>query len=364
MTTGSGYGLSAVPNAQDQAAPELAWRPPRPRSYSPGIALIGAGGITEFHLAAYRRMGLPVRVIANRSLERAAARRDQFFSEAAITDSWETAFRHPDVEVVDIALPTEVRAPVVEAAIAAGKHVLSQKPFAEDLATARRLADLADRQGVRLAVNQNGRWAPHFAYLRKAVQGGLVGDVATIDVQLAFDHSWTVGTPFEEVPHLVLFDFGIHWFDMAATLLCGRPVETVSASATRARHQTARPPFLASALLRGRDFEVRMSFNAATTYGQVDRTTVAGSLGTIVSEGPSLSVQTVRLTTAGGTSSPVLEGSWFENGFEGAMGELLCALEVGREPENSARNNLTTLALAFAARDSADRGLPVALSDG
>jgi len=47
------------------------------------------------------------------------------------------------------------------------------------------------------------------------------------------------------------------------------------------------------------------------------------------------------------------------DGFRGTMGELLCAIEEDREPRNSARNNLQSLALCFAALASADSGEPV-----
>jgi hypothetical protein len=53
-----------------------------------------------------------------------------------------------------------------------------------------------------------------------------------------------------------------------------------------------------------------------------------------------------------------LEGTWFTSGFQGAMGELLCAIEDGREPTNGARENLDSLALCFAALASADTGTP------
>lgn len=48
------------------------------------------------------------------------------------------------------------------------------------------------------------------------------------------------------------------------------------------------------------------------------------------------------------------------DGFRGTMGELLCAIEEGREPANSAANNLRTLELCFAALKSADTGRPQA----
>jgi hypothetical protein len=55
---------------------------------------------------------------------------------------------------------------------------------------------------------------------------------------------------------------------------------------------------------------------------------------------------------------PRLTGAWFNDGFAGAMGELLCAIEDGREPLNSARGNLFSLKLCLAALRSAESGIP------
>jgi hypothetical protein len=58
---------------------------------------------------------------------------------------------------------------------------------------------------------------------------------------------------------------------------------------------------------------------------------------------------------------PQLTGAWFNDGFAGAMGELLCAIEDDREPLNSARSNLSSLKLCQAARRSVRTGAPVAV---
>ena len=62
-----------------------------------------------------------------------------------------------------------------------------------------------------------------------------------------------------------------------------------------------------------------------------------------------------------GSVTVPLEGSWFESGFRGTMGELLCAIEDDREPNHSARDNLRSLELCFAALKSADSGQPINL---
>jgi predicted dehydrogenase len=356
--TSSGYGLSQVAVGGMMAAPELPYLPPRPRAYRPKIALIGCGGISEYHLRAYVAMGLDLAMLCDRDLGRAEKRRVEFCPRAQVTADYRDVLGRDDIDVVDVALHPEHRVEVIEAALRARKHVLSQKPFVLDLAVGARLVALAESQGVHLAVNQNGRWAPHLAYLNAAVQAGVVGEVASVDVTLQWDHTWTAGTPFEAIRHLALFDFGIHWFDLAACLMRGRKPERVWASVRRANFQQMRPPMLAQVAIDYPGAQVRLNFNGHVRHGQEDRTVVCGSHGTLRSFGPSLSEQTVVLHTAAGQATVPLEGTWFTSGFQGAMGELLCAIEEKRTPAHDAYRNLDTLALCFAALASADSGEP------
>ena len=66
----------------------------------------------------------------------------------------------------------------------------------------------------------------------------------------------------------------------------------------------------------------------------------------------------------GSTRTPVsLHGAWFVDGFAAAMGELMCAVAEGREPENSAADAARSVALVLAARQSAERGgVPVTVT--
>jgi predicted dehydrogenase len=240
--------------------------------------------------------------------------------------------------------------------LTAGRHVLSQKPFVLDLDDGERLAALARDRGVHLAVNQNGRWAPHFAWMAAAVRAGVIGEVATVDFSLQWDHTWTAGTAFEEIRHLVLFDFGVHWFDMATQLLPGAVAERVTATVARAPFQAMKPPLLAQVAVACAGAQVRMSFNGHVRHGQRDVTTICGSKGTLRSEGPSLSEQQVWLETAAGRTAVPLEGTWFTSGFQGTMGELLGAVDERRAPSHAATSVLPGLAWCFAAMASADAG--------
>jgi predicted dehydrogenase len=281
-------------------------------------------------------------------LARARARRDAFFPKADATDDFEEALGDPRIKVVDLTTHPDVRAGLMRRAFAAGKHVLSQKPFVEDLATGRALVEEAERHGVKLAVNQNGRWAPHLAYMREAVAAGLIGEVIGAHVAIRWSHGWIAGTAFEAVDNLLLWDFGIHWFDFLSSVIGERPL-TVRAAAARAASQAVRPPMLAEVHIAFDGGHASLILNGAARYGASDTTAIIGTEGTVSSRGPDLGIQSVELHTAAGVARPALKGTWFNDGFAGTMGELLCAIEEGREPMNSARGNLASLRLCLAA---------------
>lgn len=356
MDADAEYGVGQTSGVQDLPAAELPYRPRDPEGYRPAMGLIGCGGISEMHLRAYQNAGYEVVALCSRNRERVEARRREFFPQADIYLDYRELLARGDIEVVDITTHPRERVAIIEAAIDAGKHILSQKPFVVDLDVGLRLADRADARGVLLAVNQNGRWAPHFSYLRHALKVGLLGTLCSAHFSVHWDHSWIAGTSFEDVADLVLYDFGIHWFDMAAALLAGRPALSVFASAARAPGQQVRPPLLAQVAIQCEDAQVGLFFNGDTQQGQSDRTYIVGTEGSFESVGPDLTTQRVALYTRDGAMRPDLEGTWFGAGFHGAMAELLCAIVEKREPEHGARGNLESLALCFAAVASARTG--------
>ncbi len=342
----------------DVSSPDLPYQPPMPRSYRPRIGIVGAGGIVSAHLDAYRTAGWEVAAICNRTLAKAEAKASEFAPKTRITDRWQDVLNDPAIDVVDITPHPAGRLPIIEAALRAGKHALSQKPFVLDLAEGRRLVALARENGMKLAVNQNGRWAPHLAYMREAVRAGLIGDVISAHASIQWNHAWVAGTPFEEVEDLILYDFGIHWFDFLRSVI-GPRAQTVFATAARATGQTAAAPLLAQCLVQMAGGQASLIFDGATPHGPRDTTTITGTLGTLTSDGPDLGQQSVTLTTAAGIARPQLSGTWFNDGFRGAMGALLVAIEDDTEPANGAEENLDSLALAFAAIKSRRNGRAV-----
>ena len=103
------------------------------------------------------------------------------------------------------------------------EHVLAQKPFAPDLQTARELVAEGERLGLEIAVNQNGRWAPAWRAASLLIERGAIGDVVAVTHLYHHNYDFTVGTVFDEIDHLVLYDYSVHWFDISRCWPRGRP---------------------------------------------------------------------------------------------------------------------------------------------
>lgn len=350
------YDLAANASAKEVPAPKLDYQLRGPRRYRPKIGLIGCGGITKSHLAAYRVAGWEVVAICNRSEAAARQRQQEFYPNAEVFTDYKKLLERADVDVVDIALPPAPRAELIAAALNAGKHVLSQKPFVTDLSVGEKLVALAARQRRKLAVNQNGRWSPYVRYLAQAVEKGLIGDVQTVAINLNWDHTWIRGTAFEEVYDVVLYDFAIHWFDMCSLFFKGRKALSVFAANAFAPGQQLKPPMIGSAVVAFEGGTATLNFDAHSRFGAEESISITGTQGTLRARGAICEAHDVTLHTQRGVARPVLTGKWFNDGFRGTMGELLCAIEENREPSNSARENLRGLAICFAAVRSANTG--------
>src|SRR3954465_2819024 len=289
------------------AAPQLPYRPRDSKRFRPGIAVVGCGGISKWHLRAYKNAGYRVVALCDMMLERAQKRRDEFYPEALATDSFHEVLASDEISVVDITTHPPERHPLIEAALRARKHVLSQKPFVLDLDVGHRLADLADEMGVKLAVNQNARWAPHFSYIREAVRAGLLGSIDAIHCDVHWDHSWVKGTVFETVRHLILYDFAIHWFDFVRTIMDEAIPRRVFASMAKSATQTIMSALLAQTIIEYESTQVTLIFDGFTRFDHLDRTLVVGSAGAIRSTGPSNHFQRIEMTTVEGLARPRLK---------------------------------------------------------
>ncbi|MGG4607133.1 oxidoreductase [Providencia sp. Me31A] len=94
-----------------------------------------------------------------------------------VAASPEAIFADKDIELVVIPTPNDTHFPLAQAALAAGKHVVVDKPFTLDVAQAEQLKLQAEKAGKLLSVYQNRRWDSGFLTVKKILQEGCLGDI-------------------------------------------------------------------------------------------------------------------------------------------------------------------------------------------
>lgn len=330
------------------------------------VGLIGAGGIAgSAHLPAYAAWGIPVVAIASRTPSSARALADRF-GVNTVHESVPQLLADPRVDVVDIATGPDGRLDLIEAAVVAGKHVLAQKPLSIDVDELPRLEAVlagARARGIRVAVNQNARWAPAWRLSTLLIREGAIGEVVGVTHLHDKPLPPLVGTPFDDIPHMLIADYLVHWIDITRCWLEGSTVTSVSAQDSRVPGQPARArnPWHAGIQIAtdsGASASIRIAGNAVASAGGCPFW-IHGTEGTIRGS-VLLGGDFVELERVGRAERFALEGEWFTDGFAGTMGELQAAIVEGREPENSAEHVLGTVRLGMAALRSADAGgMPV-----
>jgi predicted dehydrogenase len=343
----------------------LAYQPRFPEDYGPGVGVIGCGGIVKLaHLPAYEKYGVKVAGVYDVSSEATWEAEKRF--GVNVFGSLEELLESPEVEVVDIATHPQQRVPLMRAAIESEKHVLAQKPLAPDAREAREVVEEAERKGLRVAVNQNGRWSPSWRIATLLIQSGAVGDVLAVTHLYDTNFGWIPGSPFDDLKHFAIYDYSPHWIDITRCWMEEKEVVSVRARDYRTPNQPpgSKTPWGmwveisyedgSSAMIRG--------IGCATTKRNGHPFWVHGSEGTL--RGSALGQDFIELERNGVYTRYELEGQWFPDGFAGAMGELLCSIAEEREPYNSARHNLLSLRMILAACLSADGdGRPVNIEE-
>ncbi|GAB2817014.1 Gfo/Idh/MocA family oxidoreductase [Actinocorallia aurea] len=208
-----------------------------------GVGMVGYAFMGRVHSQAWRSAGaffdLPVRasmtVLAGRSRRVARAAADLGWAQA-VTD-WRELVERDDVAIVDICAPGDAHAEIALAALAAGKHVLCEKPLANTVAEAEEMAAAAaqaEGHGVLSMVGFNYRRVPAVAYARELVAAGRIGTIR--HVRATYLQDWIVDPSAPLVWRLdraragsgALGDIGAHIIDLAQ-FVTGEDITGVSA---------------------------------------------------------------------------------------------------------------------------------------
>jgi predicted dehydrogenase len=203
--------------------------------------VVGTGFIGVVHVDALRRLGVEVLGVAGSTPERAAAK-----GIAPAYESYDEMLADDRVDVVHLTTPNHLHHPQVKQALAAGKHVVCEKPLAVTSEQSSELVALAERSGLVHCTNFNIRFYPLVQEARERVRAGELGEVWSVhggylQDWLAQPTDWNWRLEPEKAGELrAVGDIGSHWMDLTQ-FVTGSPIVEVFADLATAIPVRRRP---------------------------------------------------------------------------------------------------------------------------
>src|SRR5262245_56163523 len=198
-----------------------------------GAAVIGTGFIGTVHVEELRRIGVQVRGVLGSTPERGAARAEALGVARAYA-SLEELLDDPSVDVVHVTSPNNLHVAHAKQILAAGRHVVCEKPLAMTAEESAELVRVAAAKGLVNAVNFNIRFYPLHQHVRDAIAAGELGDIRFVTghyfqdwLLLDTDWNWRL-EPDKGGSLRAVGDIGSHWIDLTQ-FLTGRQITSVMA---------------------------------------------------------------------------------------------------------------------------------------
>jgi predicted dehydrogenase/type 1 glutamine amidotransferase len=178
-----------------------------------GVGLIGYGAIARAHAASISATsGLRLRGICDVSTERRelAAREWTVPTHSSSDD----LLADPEVGLVVVGTPPSAHTDSVLAALAAGKHVVCEKPFALRVQEVDWMIDSAASRDRVLTVYQSRRWDPDYIAMREVVRSGRIGELFYMESFVGgYSHPCDFWHSHEPISGGTIYDWGSHYFD-------------------------------------------------------------------------------------------------------------------------------------------------------
>ncbi|WP_025896792.1 Gfo/Idh/MocA family protein [Kordiimonas gwangyangensis] len=199
-------------------------------------AIIGTGFMGPTHAEALARIGVQVRGILGSSAAKSEDARAALGLAKAYT-SYDEVLADPAVQAVHLCVPNVLHADYAKRALAAGKHVMCEKPLAMTTAETRELVALARESGLAAGVCYNLRYYPLNLHARALVDGGDIGRLHHVNGSYVqdwllhdTDYNWRLNSK-ESGALRAVADIGTHWMDMVSHIT-GHTIEAVFADLT------------------------------------------------------------------------------------------------------------------------------------
>ena len=223
------------------------------------IAVVGSGDIARAHVIGYKAAGAHIVAICDISNDMLAMRRREWEVDDTYTD-YRDLLAGAHFDALSICTPNSTHHPITMAAVAAGKHVLCEKPVSLDLAQGAEMVAAAKVAGVVFQVGHHLRSWASASRAKAMIDAGDLGAITAIRFRQA--HDWGGGGVrgvFGSKAHSgggTLLDNGCHLFDLARYF--GGDVDNVFARVARLQY----------------DIEVEDTAHASLAFA-------SGALGTI-----------------------------------------------------------------------------------
>jgi len=331
----------------------------------------GAGGISRAWFPHLVREGVRVAAVVDLRREAAQGRIDEYgLADAVAEDDLARALRdHPADFLLDLTIP-DAHHDVTCQALAAGLHVIGEKPMAATMDQARRMVEAAERSGRLFMVSQSRRWDAKHATIARAVRpDGPFGQLSAMHCD--FFLAAHFGGFRDEMESPLILDMAIHHFDLAR-MFAGRDAVSVYAEEYSPAGSWYRGDVAANCLFEmqgGLRFTYRGSWAAEgchTSWNGDWR--FVGTEGTLVYERDAFRGQVVadrsepkfHLPLRDVTVEPVAVE---QTQMAGGLAEMLRFLRTGERPQTECHDNVKSLAMVHAAIRSSREGRRVRVEE-
>lgn len=326
-----------------------------------GIAIVGAGYWGPNLLRnAQSTAGLDVRYVCDLDLDR-ARRVVGPYSTIQVTDSLQRLLDDPDVHALAVATPAATHTEVVGAALAAGKHVLVEKPLAARLSDGTELVRAAEQRGLTLMLDHTFCYTPAVNKLRELIQSGEIGELQYYD-------SVRINLGLVQPDVDVLWDLAPHDIAILDTLLPddARPVAVAAHGADPLGITRASVGYMSVRLANGGIAHTHVNWLSPTKIrtvivGGARRTAVWNDLEpsqrvAVYDRGVDVPVDHGKLQTLYRTGDMVAPALDEKEALRSVMETFAAAILHGKPVLTDARSGLRVLAILEAANASMAEG--------
>lgn len=247
------------------------------------VAIAGTGFIGRVHTRSARLAGATLVGVSSGSPEEAEVAAKALGAERSFSSSDELIAAE-DVDVVHVCTPNHLHVSIAEAALAAGKHVVCEKPIALDLVGAERLVNAAEAAGLVAAVPFVYRYYPVVREIRARVASGDPGPVRLVHgsylqdwLLTAGDYNWRVD-PALGGRSRAFADIGSHWCDLVEFVTGHRISRLVARMFTPIQERTAAEPLETIGQVEGDERRLVTTEDVAVVMFETD----LGAVGSVV----------------------------------------------------------------------------------